>query len=128
MPSTIHKKVKERIVLVLRIKKLNKEAEPCSRYRRNSRRCLVDLKESSKYSEYICSKRSYDSRGLKKTPIVLKQVCYFFISLIRRKTLFLKPDAPCLLAFKLDFATFSNALDFVRKLPELLFFDLNNLF
>ncbi len=61
MPSAIYKKAKKRIILVLRIKKLNKEADPYSCYRRNSRQYLVDLKESSKYSEYICLKRPYDS-------------------------------------------------------------------
>ncbi len=128
MPSAAHKKIKERIVLVLRIKKSNKEAELCSRYRRNSRQYLVDSKESPKYSKYIYSKRSCDSRGSKKILIIPKQVCCFFISPIRRKTLLLKPDAPCLLAFKLDFAAFSNALDFVKELPELPLFDLNNPF
>ncbi len=72
MPSAIYKKVKERIMLVIRIKILNKEVEPCSYCRRNSRQCLVDSKESTRYSEYICSKRPYDSRGLKETPVVLK--------------------------------------------------------
>jgi hypothetical protein len=128
MPSTLHKKVKERIVLVIRIKTLNKEAELCSRCRRNSRQCLVDLKESSKYSEYVRSKRLYDSRGLKKLPIILKRVCRFFIGPMRRKALPPEPVAPCLPAFKLDFATFSNALDSVRELPELPPFDLNNPF
>ncbi len=128
MPSAAHKKVKERIALAIRIKNLNKEAETCSRYRRNSCQCLVDLKESSKYSEYVRSKRPYNSQGLKKPFIILKQVCRFFISLMRRKAPLLKPDSSCLLAFKLDFATFSNALDFVRELPELPLFDPNNPF
>jgi hypothetical protein len=128
MPSAVYKKAKERIALVLRIKNLNKEAELCSCYRRNSCRCLVDSKESPRYSEYVCSKYSYDSQRPKKIPIVLKQVCRFFISLIRRKAPPPKLDVPCLLAFKLDFAAFSNALDFVRKLPELPLFDLNNPF
>jgi len=128
MPSTIYKKAKKKITLVLRIKKLNKKAELCSYYRRNSRRYLVDSKESPKYSKYICFKRACNSLSSKVLRPVIKQVCCFFISLIRRKTLLLKPNTPCLPAFKLDFATFSNALDFVRKLPELSFFNLNNSF
>ncbi len=128
MPSVIHKKVKERISLIIRIKNSNKEAELCSYYRRNSCRYLVNLKESSKYSKYICSKRSCDSQGPKKTPIVLKQVCRFFISPMCQKALLLKPDAPCFPTFKLDFAAFSNALDSVKELPELPLFDLNNPF
>ncbi len=128
MPSAAHKKIKERIVLVIRIEILNKEAEPCSCCRRNSRRCLVDLKESSRYSEYVYSKRLCDSRGPKKLPVILKRVCRFFISPIRRKAPPLKPVAPCLPAFKLDFAAFSNALDSVEELPELSPFDLNNPF
>ncbi len=128
MPSALHKKVKERIVLVIRIKILNKEAELCSRYRRNSRQYLVDLKESSRYSEYVYSKHLCDSRGPKKLPVILKRVCRFFISPIRRKALPPEPVAPCLPAFELDFATFSNALDSVKELPELPLFNLNNPF
>ncbi len=128
MPSALHKKGKERIALVLRIKKLNKEAELYSRCRRNSRRCLVDSKESPRYSEYICFKRACNSLSLKVLRPVTKRVCRFFISPIRRKTLPIKPNVPCLLAFELDFAAFSNALDFVKELPELPLFDLNNPF
>jgi hypothetical protein len=128
MPSATYKKVKERIALVIRIKNSNKEAEPCSRCRRNSRQCLVDLRKSSRYSEYVCSKRLCDSRGPKKLPVILKRVCRFFISPIRRKAPPPKPVAPCLPAFKLDFATFSNALDSVEELPELPLFNLNNSF
>ncbi len=128
MPFAAHKKVKERIALAMRIEISNKEAEPCSRCRRNSRRCLLDLKESSRCSEYIRSKRLYDSRGLKKPPVILKRVCRFFISPMRRKTSPPKLDVPCLLAFELDFAAFGDALDSVGELPELPFFDLNNSF
>jgi hypothetical protein len=128
MPSAVYKKTKERIVLALRIKRSNKEAELCSRCRRNSRRCLVDSKESPRCSKYICSKRAYNSLGLKILCSATKQVCRFFISLIRRKTLLLKPNAPCLPAFELDFATFSNALNSVGELPEPPPFDLNNPF
>jgi hypothetical protein len=32
MPSIIYKKLKERLTLTLRIKKLNKKANPCSYY------------------------------------------------------------------------------------------------
>ncbi len=60
--------------------------------------------------------------------MILKQVCRFFISPMRRKAPPPKLDALCLLAFELDFATFSNALDFVKELPELSLFDLNNSF
>ncbi len=84
IPSAIYKKAKERIALTLRIKKLNKEAELYSRYRLNSRRCLVDLKESSRYSEYIRSKRVCDLSSPKLVYLVIKRVCRFFISLIRR--------------------------------------------
>jgi hypothetical protein len=71
---------------MLRIKNLNKEAEPCSRYRRNSRRYLVDLKESPRYSKYVCSKRAYNSSSPKISRPLLKRVYCFFISLIRRKS------------------------------------------
>ncbi len=85
MPSTIYKKAKERIALILRIKKLNKEAEPCSCCRLNSRRYLVDPKESPRYLEYIYSKKACDLSSPKLVYLVIKRVCRFFISLIRRK-------------------------------------------
>ncbi len=128
MPFLVYKKVKKRIALVLRIKKLNKEAELCSCYRRNSRRYLVNSKKFLRCSKYICLKRPYDSRGPKKTPVILKRVCRFFISPMRQKTPPPKLDVLCLLAFELDFAALSNALDFVRELPELPLFNLNNPF
>jgi hypothetical protein len=72
MPSTKYLKVKERLTLVLRIENLNKEVIPCSYYRKQVRYCLIDPKESSYYSKYVYSKRSYDSSGLKTTPLVQK--------------------------------------------------------
>jgi hypothetical protein len=47
MPSTKYLKAKERIVLMLRIKNSNKKVIPYLYYRRQARRCLIDLKESS---------------------------------------------------------------------------------
>jgi hypothetical protein len=79
MPSTKYLKAKERLTLALYIENLNKEANPCLYYRRQVRRYLIDLKESSCYSEYIYSKRSCNSSSLKTTPIILKRVCCFFI-------------------------------------------------
>ncbi len=79
MPSTKHLKVKERLILALCIKNLNKEANPYSYYRRQVRRCLIDPKESSRYSKYVYIKRSCNSLGLKSALIVQRQVCYFFI-------------------------------------------------
>jgi hypothetical protein len=70
MPSSKHLKVKERLILMLRIKNLNKKANPCLYYRRQVRRYLINLKESSYYSEYIYLKRSYNSSGLKIIPII----------------------------------------------------------
>jgi hypothetical protein len=80
MPSTKHLKVKERLILALRIENLNKEANPCSYYRKQVRRYLIDPKESSRYSKYVYLKRSYNSSRLKTVPVTRKQVCRFFIS------------------------------------------------
>ncbi len=80
MPFTKYLKVKEYLILVLRIKNLNKEASPCLYYYRQVRYYLIDLKESSYYSKYICLKRSCNSSSLKTTLIILKQVYCFFIS------------------------------------------------
>jgi hypothetical protein len=80
MPSTKHLKVKERLILTLRIKNSNKEANPCSYYYRQVRCYLIDLKESSYYSKYVYLKRSYNSSSLKAVSVILKQVCRFFIS------------------------------------------------
>jgi hypothetical protein len=80
MSSTKHLKVKECLVLILCIKNLNKEANPCLYYYRQVRYYLIDLKESSYYSKYVYLKRSYNSSSLKATPVILKQVCRFFIS------------------------------------------------
>ncbi len=70
MSSTKYLKVKKCLILALRIKNLNKEANPCSYYCRQVRRYLIDLKESSYYSEYVCLKHSYNSSGLKTIPII----------------------------------------------------------
>jgi hypothetical protein len=70
MSSTKHLKVKERLILALHIKNLNKEANPCLHYYRQVRRYLIDLKESSRYSKYVCLKRSYNSSSLKTIPII----------------------------------------------------------
>ncbi len=70
MPSAKHLKVKERLTLALRIENLNKEANPCLYYRRQVRRCLIDLKESSRYSEYVYLKCSCNSLGLKTVPAI----------------------------------------------------------
>ncbi len=70
MLSAKHLKVKERLALVLRIKNLNKEANPCLYYCRQARRCLIDLKESSRYSKYVRSKCLYNSPGLKTVSII----------------------------------------------------------
>jgi hypothetical protein len=69
MPSTKHLKVKERLVLVLHIKNSNKEANPYLYYRRQVRYYLIDLKESSRYSKYVCLKCLYNSSGLKIVPL-----------------------------------------------------------
>ncbi len=73
MPRVAYIKKKERLTLVLRIKKSNKEAKPCSYYLCLSRRCLLDYSESSRYSEYVYSFISCNSKG-PKVPIVRKQV------------------------------------------------------
>ncbi len=83
MPRVIYIKKKERLALALYIKKLNKEADPCSYCLRLSRRCLLDRSESSRCSEYVRSRIPCNSKG-PKVPVVRKQVCWFFIGLIRR--------------------------------------------
>jgi hypothetical protein len=70
MPSAKHLKVKERLALVLRIKNSNKEVIPCLYYRRQARYCLIDLKKSSRYSEYVRSKYLYNSSGLRTVSII----------------------------------------------------------
>jgi hypothetical protein len=86
MPSAKYLKVKERLVLVLYIENLNKEANPCSYYYRQARCYLIDLKESSRYSKYVYSKRLYNLLGLKTVSIIQRQVCRFFIGLIPKRT------------------------------------------
>ncbi len=82
MPRIAYIKKKERLALALRIKKSNKEAEPCSYCLRLSRRCLLD-RSKSRCSEYVCSRISCDSKG-PKVPVVRKQICWFFIGPMRR--------------------------------------------
>jgi hypothetical protein len=72
MSSTKYLKVKERLILALRIKNSNKEANPYSYYYRQMCRYLINLKESSRYSKYVYLKRSYNSLGLKTISIVQK--------------------------------------------------------
>ncbi len=126
MPSATHKKVKERIALALRIENLNKEAEPCSRCRRNSRRCLVDLKESPRCSECVRSKRACNSSGPKVPCPFVKRVCRFFIGPMRRKV----PSNPVVEspltwfpAFELDFVALGISLGSTKELPDLPPFD-----
>ncbi len=112
MPSTKYLKVKERLILVLYIKNLNKEVNPCLYYYQQVRYYLIDLKESSYYSKYICLKHSYNSLGLKILPVIQKQVCRFFISLIPQRTLLIDPPyTPCFPAFKIDFTFFKQAVN-----------------
>ncbi len=73
MPRVAYIKKKKRLALALRIKKLNKEAEPCSYCLCLSRCCLLDYSESSRCSEYVRSRVSYNSKG-PKVPVVYKQV------------------------------------------------------
>jgi hypothetical protein len=70
MPFTKYLKVKERLILMLRIKMLNKEANPYSYYRRQVCRYLIDLKESTYYSKYVYLKRSYNSSSLRTAPVI----------------------------------------------------------
>jgi hypothetical protein len=91
MSSAKHLKVKERLALALCIENSNKEANPCSYYRRQARCCLIDLKESSRYSEYVCSKHLYNSSGLKAVSIIQRRVCRFFISPIPKRTVVVDP-------------------------------------
>jgi hypothetical protein len=70
MPFAKHLKVKERLVLALRIKNLNKKANPYLYYRRQARCYLIDLKESSYYSEYVYLKCLYNLLGLKTVSII----------------------------------------------------------
>jgi hypothetical protein len=83
MPRITYIKKKERLALALRIKKLNKEADPCSYCLRLSRRCLLDCSELFYCSKYVRSRIPCNSKG-PKVPVVRKQVCWFFIGLMRR--------------------------------------------
>ncbi len=107
---------------MLRIKNSNKEAVPCSYYYQQARRCLIDLKESSRYSKYICSKCLYNSLGLKTVSIIQRRVCRFFISPIPKRTAVADPPyTPCFPAFELDFASFKQAVNpslFPKGLPN----------
>jgi hypothetical protein len=70
MLSAKYLKTKERLTLALRIKSSNKEASPYLYYLRQARYYLIDLKESSYYSEYVYLKRTYNSLGLKVAPVI----------------------------------------------------------
>jgi hypothetical protein len=122
MPSAKHLKAKERIALTLRIENSNKEVIPCSYCRRQARRCLIDLKESSRCSEYVRSKYLYNSSGLRTVSIIQGRVCCFFISPMPKRTAVIDPpQAPCFPAFELDFASFEQAVDpslFPKGLPN----------
>jgi hypothetical protein len=122
MPSAKHLKVKERLILTLCIEILNKEVNPCLYYCRQMCRYLINLKESSYYSKYVYLKRSYNSSGLKAVPIVRKQVYYFFIGLMPRKTLVVDLlYTPCFPALELDLAFFKqiiNPSSFPKGLPN----------
>ncbi len=122
MPFAKHIKVKECLVLVLRIKNSNKEAVPCSYCRQQARRCLIDPKELSQCSEYVCSKYLYDLLGLKTVSIIQRRVCRFFISPMPKRTAVADPPyTPCFPAFELDFASFKQAVNpslFLKSLPD----------
>jgi hypothetical protein len=122
MPSAKHLKVKERLALALRIENSNKEAIPCSYCRQQARRCLIDPKESSRCSECVRSKRSYDSSGLKTVSIIQRRVCRFFMGPMPKRTVIADPPhTPCFPAFELDFASFERAVDpslFPEGLPD----------
>ncbi len=122
MPSAKYLKVKERLVLILCIKNSNKEVIPCLYYYQQARRCLIDLKKSSRYSKYIYSKRSYNLLGLRTVFIIQRQVCRFFIGLIPKRTVVVDPpQTPCFPALKLDFASFKQVVDpslFPKSLPN----------
>ncbi len=116
MPRVAHIKKKESLALALRIKKSNKEAEPCSYCLRLSRRCLLDRSESSRCSEYVRSRISCDSRG-PKASVVRKQVCWFFMGPMRRPRREAQTPvvlSPCLPAFSLDFEAFGDVVDSLR--------------
>ncbi len=122
MPSAKHLKVKERLVLTLRIKNSNKEVIPCSYYYQQARCYLIDPKESSRYSKYVYSKYLYNSSGLKTVSIIQRRVCRFFISPMPKRTAVADPPyTPCFPAFKLDFASFKQAVNpslFPKSLPS----------
>ncbi len=122
MPSTKYLKVKERLALTLRIKNSNKEVNPYLYYCRQACYYLIDLKESSRYSKYVCSKYLYNSSGLRTVSIIQRRVCRFFISPMPKRTAVVDPpQTPCFPAFKLDFASFKQVVNpslFPKGLPN----------
>ncbi len=122
MPRVVYIKKKERLALALRIKKSNKEAKPCSYCLCLSRWCLLDYSKSSRYSEYVRSRISYNSKG-PKVPVVRKRVCRFFIGPMRcsrREAQTPVVLSPCLPAFSLDFEAFGDVVDSLRAFNLLL--------
>ncbi len=112
MPFAKYLKVKERLVLTLYIKNSNKEVISCLYYYQQACRCLIDLKESSQYSKYVYSKRLYDLLGLRTIPIIQRRVYRFFIGPMPKRTAVVDPpQTPCFPAFKLDFASFKQAVN-----------------
>jgi hypothetical protein len=95
MPSVSHTKRKEHIALALRIKSSARPGKTCSFYTKRSRSCWLDLTLSSRYSEYVRSKRHYDSEGYPESsiPSVRKPICRFFFG-PRRRRLPTPPSSP----------------------------------
>ncbi len=129
MPSTKHLKTKEQLTLALRIKNSNKEASPYLYCRQQARYYLIDLKKSFYYSKYVYLKRTYNSSGLRTVPVIQRQVYYFFISLIPRRTLVVDPPyTPYFPSFELDFASFKQVINLSLFLNSLLDFNLLDFF
>ncbi len=122
MPFTIYLKVKERLVLTLRIKNSNKEVIPCSYYYQQARYYLIDLKELSQYSKYVYSKCLYNLLGLRTVSIIQRQVYCFFIGPMPKRTVVINPpQTPYFPTLKLDFASFKQAVNpslFPKGLPD----------
>jgi hypothetical protein len=103
MSPVIYKKRKERLALVLRIKKKNRKAQTYSYYRIYFYCYLIDQVESIRCLEYIRSKTSCDSLGYKTPVIPRKIVCRFFYSPTRPPPVCLSlPPTPEFPAFELD--------------------------
>ena len=85
MPSVAHIKRKERLALAMRIEAANRLAQTCSYCRKQSRKCLLELKESSRCSECVRSKRSCDTAGYPELRPPPKMVCRFFCGPRRKR-------------------------------------------